>query len=602
MTLSDNIKVLLVEDNIGDYILVSEYLKMVLPNSKLTHNKTLAAALKSLENDYFNIILLDLSLPDSNGKDSITEIISLSAYTPVLVLTGYTNKEFGIETLKLGVQDYLIKDEVTPAILHKAISYSMERKKNQYELEQSEKRFRALIENSTDGMMLLRTDGTIIDITPTAQKIIGRCTGTGKIMLYELIAPADEERVRKSFAQVCMEPGQIAKITFRLLQRDGGFCWIDAVFHNLFEEPAVNAVVLNFTDISDQKKAANLLQESEEKYRYLFNKNPEAIFVWDPATFSILDYNETCLQLHSYTATEMQGMSLFDILIPDDHEVIRTIAYKLQTGAINTYERLWMHIKKNGDKLFMNMNAHSVVVNGKLAILCIGNNVTEKLLLEKELEDEKTKRQKEITEAVLKAQENERDEIGSELHDNVCQILASAKLYMGMLKKQPGSVMEIADEAEKLISSAIEELRLLSHALISPVLERSSLRQSIEKIADLIKRTTSIKVSHQFIDLNETLLNADMRLVVYRIVQEQFNNIIKHAKAKNIKLLLSVSNEYLHLQINDDGIGFDVGRIAGGVGLLNINTRAALFNGKVSVTSQPGAGTSLQVLLPLYSS
>jgi PAS domain S-box-containing protein len=597
--LSDNIKILLVEDNVGDYILVSEYLKMVLPHSKLTHNKTLAAAKKSLDNDYFNIILLDLSLPDSNGVTSITEIISLSAYTPVLVLTGYSNKEFGIETLKLGVQDYLIKDEVTPAILHKAISYSIERKKNQYELEQNEKRFRALIENSTDGMMVLRIDGTVSDSTPAAQKIIDVAIINGKTKFGDLVAPADAETVEECFANVCKEPGEIAKITFRINKADGAVCWIDAVFHNLFEEPAVNAVVLNFRDISAQKQAAKSLQENEEKYRYLFNKNPEAIFMWDPATFEMIDYNETCQHLHGYDAKEMRQLSIFSLRETSEHEAVRTIAYKLLHGEIKTYERLWRHRKKSGDTLYMLMSAHAVVMNGKLAVLCIGNNVTEKLRLEKELEEEKNKRQKEITEAVIKAQENERDEIGSELHDNVCQILASAKLYMGMLKKQPESAIEIAEESEKLITSAIEELRLLSHALISPVLERSSLRQSVEKISDLIRRTTTIAVSNQFIDLNETLLTADMRLVVYRIVQEQFNNIIKHAKAKHIKLLICLANNNLQLQINDDGVGFEVGRVSGGVGLLNINTRAALFNGKATITSKKGTGTALQVLLPL---
>ena len=217
MTIAKDLKLLLVEDNLGDFVLVSEYLKMVMPRSKLLHNKTLGSALQSLGKDAFDIILLDLTLPDSAGIDSIKEVVALANNSPVIVLTGFSDKQFGIDSLKLGVEDYLIKDEVTPAILLKSISYSIERKKNQFQLEQNEKRFRALIENSTDGMMVVDKDGIVLEISSMGRKILG-IPANEKVerINAQLLHPADYEMVAKCFLEVSQHPGHIRSFEMRL--------------------------------------------------------------------------------------------------------------------------------------------------------------------------------------------------------------------------------------------------------------------------------------------------------------------------------------------------------------------------------------------------
>lgn len=122
-------KILVVEDNEGDYFLVHEYLHESFPNIEITHNALLKEAIGSLTNANFDIILLDLSLPDSNGIDSIVDMIKLAKDIPVIVLTGFGNLQFAIDSLKLGVQDYLLKDDVNPLVLQKSIGYSIERNK-----------------------------------------------------------------------------------------------------------------------------------------------------------------------------------------------------------------------------------------------------------------------------------------------------------------------------------------------------------------------------------------------------------------------------------------------------------------------------------------
>jgi PAS domain S-box-containing protein len=597
MTISKDLKLLLVEDNLGDFVLVSEYLKMVLPGSKLLHNKSLASALLSLHKNVFDIILLDLTLPDSNGVDSIREVVALSNNSPVIVLTGFSDKQFGIDSLKLGVEDYLIKDEVTPAILLKSISYSIERKKNQFQVEQNEKRFRALIENSTDGMMVLDKEGNVEDISSMGRKILGiKSDELVERLNPQLLYAEDIDAVVKCFLEVSQNPGHISSFEMRLQLPDGENKWIENTFHNLLNEPAVAGIVANFKDITERKMAAENLRLSEEKYRYLFNMNPETIFIWDPEDLHFLDFNETVIQLYGYSKEEMMQMTLLDVRFEDEYEKLKLLAKNMLSKELDIFSSLWKHKKKNGDIIYMDITSHRIVFNNKTAILAMGSNVTEKVMLEKQLETERIKKQNEITEAVITAQEKERDEIGSELHDNVCQILASSKLYLGMVKKQPDNQEEMIDETDTLITSAIEELRTLSHSLIAPSLDQLELQQALGKIIDITTKTTQIKIHSNITNLDESLMSNKMRLAIYRIVQEQFNNILKYAQANNIYITMTHKSGELLLVISDDGIGFDPALSSNGVGLINIKTRASLFNGEVTIKSTIGKGTELSIV------
>lgn len=130
-------RILVIEDNPGDFILVEEFLSDHIKDLQLLHAKTYGAAKKILNHSTANdldVILLDLSLPDKTGIDLITEVIALSNNVPVIILTGFENVRFGANSLSLGISDYLLKDELTPQMLYKSILYSCERKKSNQQL------------------------------------------------------------------------------------------------------------------------------------------------------------------------------------------------------------------------------------------------------------------------------------------------------------------------------------------------------------------------------------------------------------------------------------------------------------------------------------
>lgn len=152
LTLSKKMDILVIEDNQGDFILIEEYLKQEITELTIEHAKTFRSAKEIIQYSKFDVILLDLTLPDASGEELINETLELAGNAVLIVLTGYSNKNFSIKTLGMGVSDYLLKDELGPSQLFKSIAYSIERKKVNTELKNSEEKYRNLFISSPTPM------------------------------------------------------------------------------------------------------------------------------------------------------------------------------------------------------------------------------------------------------------------------------------------------------------------------------------------------------------------------------------------------------------------------------------------------------------------
>jgi PAS domain S-box-containing protein len=134
--------ILVIEDNPGDFALVEEFLLEQIEGPSIAHawNYTEAKNILSAKPAHFDIVLLDLSLPDKTGMPLIRDIVEFSLNVPIIVLTGYADLAFGVKSLSLGVSDYLLKDELTSTSLYRSIVYNLERKRIITELAESERR------------------------------------------------------------------------------------------------------------------------------------------------------------------------------------------------------------------------------------------------------------------------------------------------------------------------------------------------------------------------------------------------------------------------------------------------------------------------------
>jgi signal transduction histidine kinase len=210
--------------------------------------------------------------------------------------------------------------------------------------------------------------------------------------------------------------------------------------------------------------------------------------------------------------------------------------------------------------------------------------------------EEEEKYQRRLTEQMITVQEREREWIGRELHDNVGQVLTTVKLYLETASRQGDN--PLIPRSMQLINNSITEIRNLSHQLSAPTLGTRSLIDSINALIDSVAFSTKLSFEFDHTGYTSRVIMSQ-KLALYRILQEQLNNIVKHAAATRIWITLSQNDGNTILTVKDDGKGFDAAVQSGGMGINNIISRTKVFDGIVLMNTAPGKGCVLEVTIPV---
>lgn len=374
----------------------------------------------------------------------------------------------------------------------------------------------------------------------------------------------------------------------------------DKVAERTKELTVINAKLIQ--EIEQHKITQDTLLRTEANLRTIFDSTDTAYLLLEP-DLSILLFNHRAADYvrKVFYWNLKAGDNMHDFLTADRKILFADRVKRAVKGEQITFETrydldnkssLWYDIR-----LFPIPNVDKDIFG--LVLAC--TDITERKQLENQLERERLEKQLEITNAVITAEENERQEIGRELHDNIQQILVSSRLFLSMVKKNDisESGYSYLQQTNQMIWSAITEIRNLSHSMIAPFLEKTTLKEAIENLISNTTGASGIKITMETTGLDEEKLSEKLRLTVYRIIQEQFNNILKYSKASLVLLTIVQDNENLALIIKDNGTGFDMSKKTAGIGLMNIKARASLFNGEVSIHSSPGQGFELNVMMKL---
>lgn len=227
--------------------------------------------------------------------------------------------------------------------------------------------------------------------------------------------------------------------------------------------------------------------------------------------------------------------------------------------------------------------------NGRVYAVCgISTNITE-IISRQQLV-----KQREIAETTILAQEKERTEIGKELHDNVNQLLATARLMIETSRNVPEMQEECLQISKEATEDAIREIRAISHSMLPPAFENEAFIDAIQDIANNINISGNLKVRVQMPEPERlSRINNKLKLSLYRIIQEQINNTLKYSRAKNATIKLEVKNGHACLSIVDNGIGADMEKQPKGVGLRNIASRVEIHNGELKIKTAPEQGFGL---------
>jgi hypothetical protein len=207
----------------------------------------------------------------------------------------------------------------------------------------------------------------------------------------------------------------------------------------------------------------------------------------------------------------------------------------------------------------------------------------------------------EVNNARIEIQQSTLNNISQEIHDNVGQLLSLTKMQLNLLEAQEVKDNNLISEAKDNISKAMTDLRDLAKGMSSDRIQLLGLYDSVTQEALRINKVGRLQVQ---VNSNGTKKEPEHKkqLVVFRVIQECFQNILKHAQANHVLVTFTYQPDSFHVVIKDDGVGFDYqpgSPSSEGLGLMNIFNRIHLVGGEVTVNSSPGAGTSVHIKVPL---
>lgn len=355
-------------------------------------------------------------------------------------------------------------------------------------------------------------------------------------------------------------------------------------------------------DITDRKLIEESLRISNERFNIVSKATNDAIWDWDLNTGHVF-WNDAIFSMFGYPQSEIVQSSKWweGHIHPDDHDrVIAKMSAHIDNG-IESWQDEYRFIAKDGTIKNVFDRGFILLDNEQKPYRMIGAmmDITERKKLQDELTAQNLARQRQVTEATIMAQEKERAEIGRELHDNINQILTTTKMYLDMAIAEEDIREELMLKSHQNISSAIEEIRILSKSLVPPSLGDIGIKEAIAEMINNLNISQKIDIRLRTSGMAKSIIPGNTQLMIFRIVQEQMSNIIKHSKATEAEIKLAAAKNEMIVTISDNGIGFDPKKRMRGIGLMNITSRAEVHNGKVELMSSTGNGCTLKISIPL---
>jgi PAS domain S-box-containing protein len=480
-----------------------------------------------------------------------------------------------------------------------------ERKIAEQQKEFDSNNFKALINNTHDLMWSVDREFKLITFNDAFKKDleqkVGKTFTPGEYILSHLFNEDLIERFKMLYQRA------LAGESFTVIDHFNPTAesWIEISFYPINQDGAIIGTACFSRDITERKKAEEALMKSEMRLNeaqavtHLSNWEIDLIknkHTWSDEMYRILDLNKT----EVIPSTEL----FLSFIHPDD----AVAAQKIVRDAFDNFNDSkidFSFVIKDDQKRYGHIEwRFEFDESGKpCRLFGILQDITERKeaeknlkLLEKKIQEQKILEQNKIARAIITGQEKERNYIAQELHDNINQILAGSKMFLSVAGKKNAEIKEVVKYPMELIDSSIEEIRLLSQKLVIPQ-KSIKLNKLVEGLLNTLSENTTVQTSLTY-TIPDATIGDDLKLNIYRIIQEQLNNIHKYADAKNVKIVMMLKSGFISVSITDDGKGFNTHLQRKGIGISNIIYRAECFSGKVSIKSSPGKGCKIQVKIP----
>jgi len=582
-------RLLLFEDNPGDVRLIREMILMdATQKIQLVHVDTLKKGLECLKEQTFDAILLDLNLPDSHGMDTLFKVSVAAPDIAIVVMTVNDDEEFGFSAVQMGAQDYLPKADVTSKLLMRALRYAIERYRIEMMIRKSELEYRSLIDDVFDtsmvAVMILSRDHRVVWCNESTgdyfgiprERLIGK---DGPSLIDEELKCifADPDDYSSRMLRAYADDELTERFECHVISADGRHeRWLEHWSQPIREGMYSGGRIEQYMDITNRK----LLEISEEQQRTF----AEALRDISTLLTSTLDLKEVLDRIlnnlgrivpHDSALISMLGENQA-LTVQRPHLQSYIVApIQLQNEVIG-----FMYVFSQRPDFFKAIHAERLRTFAELAAIAIQN-----AQLYQHSQDL----------AVVE----ERQRIARDLHDSVSQTLFTcrnmAESALRRWEKDPIRARELTEATYQLTITALAEMRILLLELRPASLTHVTLKQLFEQYLQPIQNRRQFILRLAIADIPP--LPPDVQIALYRIVQESLNNIDKHARAHEVIVRVEDYDDYIELEISDDGEGFDVetsGATSLGLGIMR--ERAEGIGSVLQVKSKIGEGTRIIVI------
>jgi PAS domain S-box-containing protein len=386
----DALRILILEDVPMDAELVEYELERARIPFLARRVDSREAFLRELAGFQPDLILSDYTLPRFDGMTALSLARERVPNIPFLIVTGSVNEETAVGCMKAGATDYLLKSNL--ARIGPAIEAALERERAHAEkvqaesaLAASERRFRSLVQNSSDLVTIVAPDGTILYASDSAERIVGysppALVGTS---LLEYLDQEDVGQVRGLLQNGNGRPSVAGPVEFTLRRADGSPVWLEAVGTNLLTDATIRGIVLNARDVSERKRADRELRESEERYRDLFDNASDLVCMAAPDG-SLLYVNQAWQHGTGYVEDEIGDMKLLDLVHPDSREHYIAVLDRVLLGERLDHVEL-IFVPKAGTPITVEGNLSCTFKDGQPSVVRgIYRDITERKRVEEHL-------------------------------------------------------------------------------------------------------------------------------------------------------------------------------------------------------------------------
>lgn len=489
--------------------------------------------------------------------------------------------------------------EDRPCQIYTVFEDITELKQAQEALRQSEEKYRRLVEESPLMICRWQSDTTLTFVNSTYAAYFGvEPRDLVGLRFLDFLPRKGRKRFREHIAKLRKE--RRTCLTEHEVRRVGGeICW-----QRWTDVPLLDASgkLVEFQsigeDITERKRTEEALRESEERFRRLAENAQDFIYRYRLGPPPQYDYaSPALLKITGYTPEELYARPglLLEEVHPDDRGHLE--AYLQDRISFQDPVVLrWRH--KNGTWVPIELR-NTPIYNAAeelVAIEGIGRDISERQHAEEAMLERASLR--ELSHRIISSQEEERRRLSRELHDEAGQALTAIKINTELLTKRiPDNLIglkQLASDTTQLTTGLISEMRRIAVALRPAVLEDLGLLPTLRWYTKSMEMRYGLRVkliSRGF----KGRLEQSFETTIYRIVQEALTNVVRHAEASHVVVKVACGKQGLDLVVSDDGKGMDVASIQRGTGLTGIRERAHLFHGTMSLESQAGVGTTLQI-------